>query len=71
MTERTGGSDVSGTETVARRMTPAEIESDINSDRDQDAHGLPLGPWTVSGFKWFSSATDAIWPFYSPRRTKG
>ncbi|KAG9793286.1 hypothetical protein KCU88_g493, partial [Aureobasidium melanogenum] len=24
-----------------------------------DAHGLPLGPWLVDGFKWFSSATDA------------
>lgn len=59
MTERTGGSDVSGTETVARRMTPTEIESDTQTNRDKDAHGLPLGPWTVSGFKWFSSATDA------------
>ncbi|KAK5363571.1 hypothetical protein LTR20_003377 [Exophiala xenobiotica] len=71
MTERTGGSDVSGTETVARRMTPAEIESDINSNRDKDAHGLPLGPWTVSGFKWFSSATDADMAILLAQTDKG
>ncbi|EXJ95317.1 hypothetical protein A1O1_00437 [Capronia coronata CBS 617.96] len=59
MTERSGGSDVRGTETVARRMTAKEIESDVVSGRDRDAHGLPLGPWLVDGFKWFSSATDA------------
>jgi alkylation response protein AidB-like acyl-CoA dehydrogenase len=59
MTERTGGSDVRGTETVARRMTAQELQSDLANDRDKDAHGLPLGPWLVDGFKWFSSATDA------------
>jgi alkylation response protein AidB-like acyl-CoA dehydrogenase len=51
MTERSGGSDVRGTETVARRL-------DRDSDGALDAHGLPLGPWSVDGFKWFSSATD-------------
>ncbi|BFZ58731.1 hypothetical protein PYCC9005_005796 [Savitreella phatthalungensis] len=49
MTERTGGSDVSGTETRAVRV----------SDGGVDAAGLPLGPWSIDGFKWFSSATDS------------
>lgn len=59
MTERTGGSDVRGTETVARRLTKSEIGADSAARRDKDAHGQPLGPWSVDGFKWFSSATDA------------
>lgn len=52
MTERAGGSDVQGTQTVASRgpSSPSTSETDID--------GLPLGPWSVSGFKWFSSATD-------------
>src|SRR5699024_2962106 len=24
-----------------------------------DAGGQPLGPWSIDGFKWFSSATDS------------
>lgn len=59
MTERTGGSDVRGTETVARRMTEKELSADGENGRDKDAHGLSLGPWVIDGFKWFSSATDA------------
>lgn len=55
MTERTGGSDVSGTETVARRLTRDEIAS----EGGQDSLGQPLGPWSIDGFKWFSSATDS------------
>lgn len=56
MTERTGGSDVSQTETVATydpypESSPAPL-SDVNE-------GIPLGPWSISGFKWFSSATDS------------
>ncbi|GAA5929976.1 uncharacterized protein JCM15063_004681 [Sporobolomyces koalae] len=44
MTERTGGSDVSLTETVARPEDPARTSP---------------GDWFVlDGFKWFSSATD-------------
>lgn len=43
MTERTGGSDVSRTETVA---TPASGVT-------------PATAYTVDGFKWFSSATDS------------
>ncbi|KAF2168972.1 hypothetical protein M409DRAFT_65307 [Zasmidium cellare ATCC 36951] len=52
MTERAGGSDVRSTETLA---TPASNE-DI---RATDVDGNPLGPHSISGFKWFSSATDA------------
>ncbi|KAL1953944.1 hypothetical protein VTO42DRAFT_2022 [Malbranchea cinnamomea] len=55
MTERKGGSDVRGTETVARKLTGKEKEE---SD-GLDAAGFPLGPWRIDGFKWFSSATDA------------
>lgn len=56
MTERAGGSDVSGTETVARRLSAQEL---VGERSDVDAHGLPLGPWRIDGFKWFSSATDS------------
>lgn len=49
MTERVGGSDVRGTETFAERAGPTDAT---------DIDGLPLGPWTISGFKFFSSATD-------------
>lgn len=52
MTERTGGSDVKGTETQAT-YSPESAAS------NQDANGQPLGPWSVDGFKWFSSATDS------------
>lgn len=59
MTERSGGSDVRGTETVARRLTESELQDDIKAGRDKDTIGLSLGPWLIDGFKWFSSATDA------------
>ncbi|KAI0116170.1 hypothetical protein F4776DRAFT_312668 [Hypoxylon sp. NC0597] len=59
MTERTGGSDVSGTETVARRLTKDEISEDERRGLGQDILGQPLGPWRIDGFKWFSSATDS------------
>lgn len=48
MTERTGGSDVSLTETTATH-DPAIMA------KTQDG----LGPWRINGFKWFSSATDS------------
>ncbi|KAK4451917.1 hypothetical protein QBC34DRAFT_457667 [Podospora aff. communis PSN243] len=53
MTERTGGSDVSLTETVATYSpsNPAPLADTTK--------GIPLGPWSISGFKWFSSATDS------------
>lgn len=53
MTERKGGSDVRGIETVAVKVG-SEGETD-----GVDADGIPLGPWRIDGFKWFSSATDA------------
>ncbi|MCJ1355539.1 MAG: hypothetical protein MMC33_005531 [Icmadophila ericetorum] len=54
MTERAGGSDVSGTQTVATLLPRSSSLS-----RDMDKDGNPLGPYSISGFKWFSSATDA------------
>lgn len=63
MTERSGGSDVRGTETVA---TLLEAEDDA-----RDADGQPLGPWSVSGFKWFSSATDSSMAILLARTDKG
>ena len=59
MTERSGGSDVSGTETYARLLSGAELDTEAKKGRAVDAHGLPLGPWLINGFKWFSSATDS------------
>jgi alkylation response protein AidB-like acyl-CoA dehydrogenase len=56
MTERTGGSDVSQTETVAT-YSPLAASSTIRlADSEND---IPLGPWQINGFKWFSSATDS------------
>lgn len=52
MTERSGGSDVRGTETVATWV--GEAASGLT-----DIDGNPLGPWRIDGFKWFSSATDS------------
>lgn len=53
MTERTGGSDVSLTETVAEKM-PSAGQGLADAQKN-----IPLGPWSISGFKWFSSATDS------------
>ncbi|EGO60324.1 hypothetical protein NEUTE1DRAFT_75270 [Neurospora tetrasperma FGSC 2508] len=56
MTERTGGSDVSQTETVATYSPfPAGHPVPLASKEEN----MPLGPWSISGFKWFSSATDS------------
>ncbi|KYK60330.1 hypothetical protein DCS_01467 [Drechmeria coniospora] len=52
MTERPGGSDVSRTETTAARVPN---EGGLASKQQN----LPLGPWSINGFKWFSSATDS------------
>lgn len=57
MTERSGGSDVRGTETLARKITKTEL--DAEGGQAQDSIGQPLGPWVIDGFKWFSSATDS------------
>lgn len=53
MTERAGGSDVRGTETLAT------LDAEGAAAGALDADGGALGPWRVDGFKWFSSATDA------------
>lgn len=59
MTERPGGSDVSQTETIATYAPHAQGGS-ASPPPLADAHeGIPLGPWSISGFKWFSSATDS------------
>jgi alkylation response protein AidB-like acyl-CoA dehydrogenase len=60
MTERSGGSDVRGTETVARKLASEEIKTDdAQHGSSEDSIGNPLGDWRIDGFKWFSSATDA------------
>ncbi|EME50313.1 hypothetical protein DOTSEDRAFT_85500 [Dothistroma septosporum NZE10] len=53
MTERPGGSDVQNTETQAITCTESLGQSVTDID------GNPLGPISINGFKWFSSATDA------------
>ncbi|KAF2458428.1 hypothetical protein BDY21DRAFT_342487 [Lineolata rhizophorae] len=60
MTERTGGSDVRGTQTLAT-LDPGFVAAagEAALSVREDAEGSPLGPWRVDGFKWFSSATDA------------
>ncbi|KAI1765079.1 hypothetical protein GGR53DRAFT_491472 [Hypoxylon sp. FL1150] len=71
MTERTGGSDVGGTETLARRLTQSEIVEDERLGVDQDTLGQPLGPWRIDGFKWFSSATDSEMAILLARSSRG
>jgi alkylation response protein AidB-like acyl-CoA dehydrogenase len=71
MTERSGGSDVSGTETLATRLTAEELARDEAAGRGEDAVGMPLGPWRIDGFKWFSSATDAEMAIVLARTEKG
>jgi alkylation response protein AidB-like acyl-CoA dehydrogenase len=56
MTERTGGSDVSGTETLA---FPVDQNSAEARTAATASDGQPLGDWSINGFKWFSSATDS------------
>ncbi|PHH82735.1 hypothetical protein CDD82_4991 [Ophiocordyceps australis] len=53
MTERSGGSDVLQTETTAEYRPRIDGESWASKQQQ-----LPLGPWVINGFKWFSSATD-------------
>lgn len=63
MTERTGGSDVRGTETIA---IPIDTQ-----DKAMDAHGNLLGSHSISGFKWFSSATDSNMTILLAQTPKG
>lgn len=65
MTERTGGSDVSLTETTAEYKPTGEVELASKEE------GIPLGPWSINGFKWFSSATDSKMTVLLARTSKG
>ena len=58
MTERTGGSDVSQTETVATYSPYPSEETTPRASSTED-EDIPLGPYEINGFKWFSSATDS------------
>ena len=62
MTERKGGSNVSGTETIATL---------VGCTDEKSAGGLPLGPWRIDGFKWFSSATDCSMAILLAQTQKG
>lgn len=64
MTERTGGSDVSQTETVASYAPGPTGMANAKED-------IPLGPWEVNGFKWFSSATDSAMAIMLARTKPG
>ncbi|KAI1054056.1 hypothetical protein LB507_007215 [Fusarium sp. FIESC RH6] len=65
MTERTGGSDVSLTETTATQLPTSERGLASKTEN------IPLGPWSISGFKWFSSATDSNMTVLLARTSKG
>ncbi|EED15293.1 electron transport oxidoreductase, putative [Talaromyces stipitatus ATCC 10500] len=65
MTERTGGSDVSGTETVAY------LSPENERQEGKDASGFELGLWEIDGFKWFSSGTESMMTMLLARTTKG
>jgi alkylation response protein AidB-like acyl-CoA dehydrogenase len=71
MTERSGGSDVSGTETVATRLDSGGLAQEAKTGSNVDAIGLPLGPWRIDGAKWFSSATDSEMSVMLARTDKG
>ncbi|KUJ07766.1 acyl-CoA dehydrogenase/oxidase C-terminal [Mollisia scopiformis] len=62
MTERSGGSDVSGTETIAIYSPIADGLS---------ASDQILGHWSIDGFKWFSSATDSSMTILLAQTSKG
>jgi alkylation response protein AidB-like acyl-CoA dehydrogenase len=67
MTERIGGSDVSGTETLAT-FSPARPDGSFEATQ---LDGSPLGPWIIDGFKWFSSATDSQMTIAMAQTPKG
>lgn len=71
MTERSGGSDVRGLETVATLLPPTSLTREAEAIGDTDAQGMPLGPWSIKGFKWFSNATDADMAVLLAKTTKG
>lgn len=65
MTERTGGSDVSLTETTAT-LNPGDPSLLASHEGE-----IPLGPWSINGFKWFSSATDSNMTVLLAKTTAG
>ena len=65
MTERAGGSDVSGTQTIATLL------DDPLKQTGKDSTGASLGPYSISGFKWFSSATDSQMAVLLAQTTSG
>lgn len=64
MTERTGGSDVSRTETTAAPRLTGDSASGERSS-------LGRAPWSINGFKWFSSATDSNMTILLARTPEG
>lgn len=66
MTERIGGSDVSRSETVAA-YSPLSNDAPPCDPKE----GIPLGPWSIDGFKWFSSATDSNMTILLAQTPKG
>ncbi|KAI0134376.1 hypothetical protein BJ170DRAFT_609563 [Xylariales sp. AK1849] len=66
MTERVGGSDVSQTETIAT-YSPSYPGASLCDPTEN----VPLGPWSISGFKWFSSATDGNMTILLAKTPKG
>ncbi|KAI1814920.1 very-long-chain acyl-CoA dehydrogenase [Poronia punctata] len=66
MTERIGGSDVSLSETVAT-YSPLPADAPLCDPEE----GIPLGPWSIDGFKWFSSATDSNMTMLLAQTPKG
>ncbi|KAI0205308.1 very-long-chain acyl-CoA dehydrogenase [Astrocystis sublimbata] len=66
MTERIGGSDVSLSETVAT-YSPLPTGSPLCDPEE----GIPSGPWSIDGFKWFSSATDSNMTILLAQTSKG
>ncbi|KAL6702893.1 hypothetical protein ACN47E_000855 [Coniothyrium glycines] len=57
MTERTGGSDVSGTETVATRRSPERNRARAAWEQEFGHHWYNYSQtWKIDGFRWFSSS---------------
>jgi len=69
MTERSGGSDVSGTETVA--VYKSLTSQDREASPCKDASGYELGPWEINGFKFFSSGTESSMAILLARTQNG
>ncbi|KAI0517541.1 very-long-chain acyl-CoA dehydrogenase [Xylaria bambusicola] len=66
MTERIGGSDVSRSETIAT-YSPLPNDGPLCDPEEN----IPIGPWIIDGFKWFSSATDSNMTILLAQTPKG